>query len=76
MQPQVVTKFDVALVFRARHKLEILTGFSRVRRECLIKHKNPAVSCEEGVVYSIPLKCGFPYIGQTGCCLNLLNLGA
>lgn len=59
MQPQVATKFDVALVFRAQRNLEILTGFSRVRRECHIKHRNPAVSCEEKVVYSIPLEVWF-----------------
>lgn len=66
----VAKRFGVNLVFKAQHKLESLTPFSGGRQGCLKKHQNPDLTCQVGVVYDIPLRCGLSYVGQTGRCLN------
>nr|XP_054933026.1 uncharacterized protein LOC126542008 [Dermacentor andersoni] len=70
----VAVKYKIPVVFSAPRKLATLCRLigpdDSKKVGCSIKHTNPFVKCEEGVVYHIPMKCGKEYIGQTGRCIN------
>ncbi|CAN8002292.1 unnamed protein product, partial [Ixodes hexagonus] len=63
-------RFGDRVVFKNDFRLSRLTPFTRGRKGYGKNHRNPAIECQEGVVYNIPLACGFSYIGQTGRCVN------
>ncbi|XP_040064250.1 uncharacterized protein LOC120838403 [Ixodes scapularis] len=63
-------KFGVNVVFSSDFKLGNLTPFQREKKGCQKGHREKSVPCEAGVVYDIPMTCGFKYIGQTSRCLN------
>lgn len=66
----IAANFGVRVVFSNYFRLDRLTPFSREREICTKRHREMFVQCNNGVVYSIPLSCGFQYIGQTKRCLN------
>ncbi|XP_049516394.1 uncharacterized protein LOC125942482 [Dermacentor silvarum] len=70
----VAVKYKIPVVSSAPRKLATLCRLigsdNSKKAGCSIKHTNPFVKCEEGVVYCIPLKCGKEYVGQTGRCIN------
>lgn len=50
-----------------------MTPFEKAAKKgegCGINHREKAINCKKGVIYDIPLACGFRYIGQTGRCVN------
>ena len=63
-------KFGVEVVFGTDFKLGNLTPFLTEKKGCQKAHREKSVRCESGVVYEIPLACGFKYVGQTSRCLN------
>lgn len=65
----------VDVVFSAPLKLSILCKKTnpcniKEKKSCKIQHQDRFISCDEGVVYRVPLACGREYIGQTGRCVN------
>ncbi|XP_077496140.1 uncharacterized protein LOC144107031 isoform X2 [Amblyomma americanum] len=42
----------------------------RMDTTCYANHETKFVHCAKGVVYRIPLTCGYHYVGQTSVCLN------
>ena len=71
---KIAKRVGVDVVLSAPLKLSSLcarvNAGVRKPRGCNKKHREPFVSCVEGVVYSIPLTCGKEYVGQTGRCIN------
>lgn len=68
----IADNHNVKLLFRNNYRLDRLTPFSKASVECGINHRTlHFVPCIKNVVYSIPLGCGFEYIGQTSQCLNV-----
>lgn len=65
----VAKKFNISLVFRNNYRLDALTPFTKPIASCK-NHKRKFVCCESNVVYEIPFKCGFCYIGQSKRCVN------
>ncbi|XP_042144221.1 uncharacterized protein LOC121834568 [Ixodes scapularis] len=63
-------KFDVDLVFSSDYKLSKLTPFHKSVRECTKMHREKSIPCDNGMVYEIPLECGFKHVGQTSRCIN------
>ncbi|XP_040071196.1 uncharacterized protein LOC115320437 [Ixodes scapularis] len=63
-------KFGVDTVFSSDFKLSRLTPFQTGANNCRKNHREKSVDCENGVVYEIPLECGFKYVGQTSRCIN------
>lgn len=66
----VAGRFDIQVVFKNDFRLLWLTLSEKVAEICSAKHKQKPINCKEGVVYQIPLVCGFMYIGHTERCLN------
>lgn len=71
---KVAARNDVRLVCSAPCKLSKLcmkvSQHSSRKSTCSTKHVAKHRTCDTCVVYSIPLKCGRYYIGQTGRCVN------
>lgn len=68
----VCNKQNVRVVFSNAYRLDRLTPFSKSCSDCGKNHRALSfVPCAKNVVYSIPLKCGFEYIGQTSQCINV-----
>ena len=63
-------KFGVDVAFKSDFKLNRLTPFQTTQKVCPKAHRDKSVDCKEGVVYEIPLECGFKYVGQTARCVN------
>lgn len=63
-------RFGIDVIFSSDFKLSRLTPFQKAEAECPKKHHERSVPCDNGVVYEIPLECGFKYVGQTSRCLN------
>lgn len=66
-------KHGVDLVFTAPMKLSRLCALASStgkRKACDKSYVPPYVPCTTEVAYTIPLRCGKVYIGQTGQCLN------
>lgn len=40
-------------------------------KECHMKHKDNASECKKGIVYKVPMTCGFRCIGLTGHRVNV-----
>ncbi|XP_064475683.1 uncharacterized protein LOC135389577 [Ornithodoros turicata] len=66
----VAKYYNIKVVFSNAFKLSRLTPFSSKSEFCGVRHRKPFVPCKQNVVYSIPLECGFVYVGQTRRCLN------
>lgn len=65
----IARRFGINLVFKNNFRLDALTPFQKHDDGCK-NHKNKYVHCTSGIVYKIPLACGFCYIGQSKRCLN------
>ncbi|XP_040067690.1 uncharacterized protein LOC115312851, partial [Ixodes scapularis] len=63
-------KYGVDVVFSTDFRLDRLTPFETAQRGCQKAHREKSVPCNVGVVYEVPLACGFKYVGQTSRCLN------
>lgn len=63
-------RFGVDVVFSSDYKLNRMTPFFAPPKECRRQHQDRSVACKGGVVYEIPLACGFRYVGQTSRCVN------
>lgn len=66
----VAKHFGIKVVFSNVMRLKSLTPFFTDEPSCTVNHKRLFVPCRKNVVYSIPLECGFVYVGQTGRCVN------
>jgi hypothetical protein len=63
--------FGVEVVFKYENKLATLPPkIGRKKITCGKRGHREEVVCESGVIYSIPMKCGKEYIGQSGRCIN------
>lgn len=65
----IARKFNINLVFRNNFRLDALTPFGKSTASCK-NHRRRFVPCTSNIVYEIPFKCGFCYIGQSKRCLN------
>ncbi|XP_040070735.1 uncharacterized protein LOC115331401 [Ixodes scapularis] len=63
-------RFGVDVVFSSDYKLNRMTPFFAPPKACRRQHQDTSVACKGGVVYEIPLACGFRYVGQTSRCVN------
>ncbi|XP_042150105.1 uncharacterized protein LOC121838103 [Ixodes scapularis] len=53
-----------------RELVDVVASRGLQRLAGTARHRNREVKYREGVVYGIPLTCGFTYVGQTGRCVN------
>lgn len=53
------------MVVSSDFRLSKLTPFQSGEIECKKEHREKSVCCENGIVYEIPLKCGFKNVGET-----------
>lgn len=69
--PITLRPFEVRAVFKNYFKLTSLSRFQEVKSvACTVKHRQLVGNCMTGIVYRIPTKRVFCYIGQTGQCFN------
>lgn len=58
-------RFRVRVVFTSDFMFNKLMPFAGGARGCQKRHREAAVDCHVGVVYDIPMACGFTYVEQT-----------
>ena len=73
-QSYLLDPFNVKVLSCAPEKLSRLTPFIHPPTPpCNVKHRYRYIEgdCQNNVVYSIPMRCGKVYIGETSRCLNV-----
>lgn len=63
-------QFGVETVIRSDFRISKLMPFHTGLSECKKSQREKSICCGNGVVYEMPLKCGFKYVGQTSRCIN------